>query len=239
MRFRTKEMCWANCLYFSIFFFSLLHACIGKLQAKAVFTITTTRLCNDSISVVILVKKFSQPGGRARKSMPSFRSKTYILLPSHDTEAGEGQEVVDGRPSAWPRVCPSSRWFLHSSHPALFLLKHQGLRWKFQLKSTPPAELRPAWPRICRGDCPFISQLPYPPGCLSLAGRKGCLSSVQDFSWRNFEVFTRTLCHLLFLSARWDKPDGLKVSGLIPLLTHSLVFKHLCKWVSVEIVMCH
>lgn len=118
-------MCWASCpthLFFSfffflflascfsllppLFFFSLLPACIGKLQAKAVFAIATTRLCSKATLVVIFgKKKFSKPGGRATESMPSeisFRNTTYILLPSHDMEAGERQQ---DRPGGWTSLC--------------------------------------------------------------------------------------------------------------------------------------
>lgn len=161
-------MCWASCpthlLFFFfffflflascfsllslLFFFSLLPACIGKLQAKAVFAIATTRLCSKATLVVIFGKKnsLSQVEGPQRACLQKFPSeiKLRFCSPAMTWRLGKGSRTgpEDRCPSAWPGVCPSSRWFLHSSHPPLFLFKHRGPRWKFQLKSTLPSRIK-------------------------------------------------------------------------------------------------
>lgn len=98
-----------------LFFFSLLPACIGKLQAKAVFAIATTRLCSKATLVVIFGKKnsLSQVEGPQRACLQKFPSEIQLTFcsPAMTWRLGKGSRTgpEDGRPSAWPGVCPSSR----------------------------------------------------------------------------------------------------------------------------------
>lgn len=147
-------------------------------------------------------------------------------------------------------VCPSSRWLLRSSStsnplvpPFKTPLLSGGSRWKFPLKQAPPH-----WMKASSGGAAANALRGWAfhlPAALSTwlfvlapAAKVVCLwcktSARETLKFPAWLSVAYCSCQ-----QRPDKPDGLKVSTLMPSLTRRLVFNRLGKWLSVEIVMHH